>query len=89
MFFLKLTFLLVLTGKVYSHVALSFPPARKYNLDFLDTIRYSIEIDNLKLGLKAFYSISNNSSLKKTLLTLLKLFCNQCGNECRSKSKSR
>lgn len=29
----------VITSLVYGHVALTFPPARKYDLDFLDSSR--------------------------------------------------
>ena len=32
-------FLAAVLGSAYSHVALTFPPARKYDLDFLDTFR--------------------------------------------------
>uniref|UniRef100_A0A1B0DNA9 Uncharacterized protein n=1 Tax=Phlebotomus papatasi TaxID=29031 RepID=A0A1B0DNA9_PHLPP len=31
--------LVVLDSRVYGHVALTFPPARKYDLDFLDNSR--------------------------------------------------
>ena len=35
----KLTILCTLATGAVSHVALKYPPARKYDLDFLDTVR--------------------------------------------------
>lgn len=39
MLLVSLVTLVVLVGQAVGHVALTFPPARKYDLDFLDNSR--------------------------------------------------
>lgn len=59
--------LIIINQVLYSsaHVALTFPPARKYNLDFLDNIR-TPGLCGMPAGLSAPYNLESGSSLNIT-----------------------
>ncbi len=44
------TCLVLLASTVHAHVSLTYPPARKYQLDFLDTVRTSKPCGGMKKG---------------------------------------
>ena len=62
-FFSVIFILCNLYSQVHSHVALTFPPARKYDLDFLDNVRTKGACGGMPKGdIKT--SIKNDGKLK-------------------------